>query len=206
MLCRPLIAHARLDHLCTLLPPSPYYPTATSSSHTLRAFALFSLAINLPSSFRPIRPFLSPASQLLPPSPPFFLPFHSLSFFPLFFLLAIPTSVLVALARHSVVSVPIALACSGHAAVPAHAAVLHAAPTRYLRLSKPDPPRQLRRPRSVVSLDRGHFFSLGLLSLSMVSAPPRFCHGKPRDSFVRPSTAWLSPTLAVRRSPKSRAN
>lgn len=104
MLCRPLIAHARLDHLCTLLPPSPYYPTATSSSHTLRAFALFSLAINLPSSFRPIRPFLSPASQLLlPPPPPFFLPFHSLSFFPLFFLLAIPTSVLVALARHSAV-------------------------------------------------------------------------------------------------------
>lgn len=188
MLCRPLIAHARLDHLCTLLPPLPYYPTATSSSHTLRAFALFSLAINLPSSFRPIRPFLSPASQLLPPSPPLFSSFPlSLLFSPLF-----SSSHPYFRPRRSrsplgrlLVSVPIALACSGHAAVPAHAAVLHAAPTRYLRLSKPDPPRQLRRPRSVVSLDRGHFFSLGLLSLSMVSAPPRFCHGKPRDSFVR---------------------
>lgn len=78
MFCRPLIAHARLDHLCTLLPLSPYYPTATSSSHTLRAFALFSLAINLPSLFHPIRPFLSPTQLLF-----FFFPlfsFFSLSF------------------------------------------------------------------------------------------------------------------------------
>lgn len=208
MLCRPLIAHARLDHLCTLLPPSPYYPTATSSSHTLRAFALFSLAINLPSSFRPIRPFLSPASQLLPPPPPpLFSSFPlSLLFSPLF-----SSSHPYFRPRRSrsplgrlLVSVPIALACSGHAAVPAHAAVLHAAPTRYLRLSKPDPPRQLRRPRSVVSLDRGHFFSLRLLSLSMVSAPPRFSATENLEtrSFVRPRRGSLRrwPSV-VRRNP-----
>lgn len=86
------------------------------------------------------------------------------------------------------------------AAVPAHAAVLHGTLTRYLRLSNSDPLCQLRRPRSVVSLDRGHFFSLGLY-LFMVSAP-RFYYGKPRDSFVH----GVAPTLAVRRSPKSRAN
>lgn len=84
------------------------------------------------------------------------------------------------------------------AAVPAHAAVLHSTLTRYLRLSNSDPLCQLRRPRSVVSLNRGHFFSLGLY-LFMVSAPL----GSTTENLeTRSSTAWLRrwPSV-VRRNP-----